>query len=557
MTKRRLPMVEHADTLSLKALRELVTGLVARADRAEIRIEALEADNRKLREGNDQLRIENTRLKVDNQLLRDEIARLKNLPPRPPFRPSGMDQATSDKAVAGSRKPARRRGPKGDTRSATREEVLPARAPPGSRFKGYKDCMVRDLVVRAEVVRYRRGCWVTPEGRTIIAPLPAGIKGGYGASLRRFCLMLHSHGQVTTQRLTTLLNDVGIEISKRQVIRFLTQRLDGFHAEDAAVLHAGLVSAPFVTVDDTGARHANRNFHTTQIGGEHFTAFRTTPSKSRLNFLALLRGNYQDYVLNDAAFTFLETRQVDPALLARLKTCEPRRFANQVPFLEYLAANGIDIFDKDIIRPFAEAGIWGAIRHHGLVGNAVIVSDDAGQFRVGNHALCWVHAERLLHKLMPATPGQVKHVETLRELVWHFYKALKAFQRRPDPRAARGLQARFDRIFSLRTGYGDLDKLLFRLGRRKAELLRVLEQPETPLHTNASERDLRGLVIKRKISGGTVSRNGRQARDSMLGLMKTCQKLGLSFWHYLGDRLGIGDEDHLVAPLASMVAARA
>ncbi|TAT71032.1 transposase, partial [Rhizobium ruizarguesonis] len=165
--------------------------------------------------------------------------------------------------------------------------------------------------------------------------------------------MLHSHGQVTTQRLTTLLNDVGIEISKRQVIRFLTERLDGFHAEDAAVLHAGLVSAPFVTVDDTGARHANRNFHTTQIGGEHFTAFRTTPSKSRLNFLALLRGNYQDYVLNDAAFTFLETRQVDPALLARLKTCEPRRFANQVPFLEYLAANGIDIFDKDIIRPFA------------------------------------------------------------------------------------------------------------------------------------------------------------------------------------------------------------
>ncbi|MGR9299373.1 IS66 family transposase (plasmid) [Rhizobium leguminosarum] len=556
MTKRRLPMVEHADTLSLKALRELVTGLVARADRAEIRIEKLEADNRKLREENDLLRVENTRLKVDNQLLRDEIARLKNLPPRPPFRPSGMDQATSDKTVAGSRKPARRRGPKGDKGSVTREEVLPANAPPGSRFKGYKDCVVRDLVVRAEVVRYRRECWVAPDGRTIVAPLPAGIKGGYGASLRRFCLMLHSHGQVTTQRLTTLLNDVGVEISKRQVIRFLTERLDGFHAEDAAVLHAGLVSAPFVTVDDTGARHANRNFHTTQIGGEHFTAFRTAPSKSRLNFLALLRGNYQDYVLNDAAFTFLEDRQVDPALLARLKTRQPRRFANQVPFLEYLAANGIDIFDKEIIRPFAEAGIWGAIRHHGLVGNAVIVSDDAGQFRVGTHALCWVHAERLLHKLMPATTGQVRHVETLRDLIWRFYKALKAYQRRPDPRAAPSLQARFDRIFSLRTGYGDLDKLLFRLRRRKAELLRVLERPETPLHTNASERDLRGFVIKRKISGGTVSRNGRQARDSMLGLMKTCQKLGLSFWHYLGDRLGISDEDHAVAPLASLVAAR-
>ncbi|MBU1316284.1 MAG: transposase [Alphaproteobacteria bacterium] len=556
MTKRRLPMAEHADTLSLKALRELVTGLVERADRADARIEKLEAENQRLRAENDQLRIENTRLKVDNQLLRDEIARLKNLPPRPPFRPSGMEKATGDKTIIGKETATRPRGPKNDTKRVTREEVLPVSVPRGSRFKGYKDCFVRDLVLRVEVVRYRRECWVTPDGDTITAQLPAGIRGGFGPNLRRFCLMLNAHGQVTTQRLTTLLNDVGLEISKRQVIRFLTERLDGFHAEDAAVLHAGLVSAPFVTVDDTGARHANRNFHTTHIGGEYFTAFRTAPAKSRLNFLALLRGNYQDYVLNDAAFALLEDRQVDPVLLARLKRSGPQRFSNQVPFLEYLAAHGIDIFDKDLIRPFAEAGIWGAIRHHGLVGNAVIVSDDAGQFRVGTHALCWVHAERLLHKLMPATPGQVKQVETLRDLIWHFYKALKAYRRSPDPRAVHGFQARFDRIFSIRTGYADLDKLLFRLRRRKPELLRVLERPEIPLHTNASERDLRGFVIKRKISGGTVSRNGRQARDSMLGLMKTCQKLGLSFWHYLGDRLGISTSHPAIPPLATMIVAR-
>ncbi|TAY70648.1 hypothetical protein ELH83_35540, partial [Rhizobium leguminosarum] len=48
------------------------------------------------------------------------------------------------------------------------------------------------------------------------------------------------------------------------------------------------------------------------------------------------------------------------------------------------------------------------------------------------------------------------------------------------------------------------------------------------------------LRDKRKISGGTMSQDGRVARDVMLGLMKTCQKLGLSFYHYLGDRLGIG-----------------
>jgi hypothetical protein len=318
-----------------------------------------------------------------------------------------------------------------------------------------------------------------------------------------------------------------------------------------------LVSSDYVTVDDTGARHFHNPCYATQIGGPNFTVFRTTPSKSRLNFLSLLRGNYQDYVLNDAAFDYLDQRYgTDPAIVAGLRTRTPQHFCNEVPFLHYLANKGIDIFDTEKIRPLAEAGIWGAIRHHGLIGNAIIVSDDAGQFRVGTHALCWVHSERLLQKLMPTTPGQVKQVETIRDLIWRFYKALKAYRQKPDARLAAGLEARFDRIFAIRTGYDDLDKLLLRLSRRKAELLRMLDRPEIPLNTNASENDLRSFVIKRKISGGTMSRDGRIARDTLLGLMKTCQKLGLSFWHYLGDRLEIGSPEP-IPPLATLIAARA
>ncbi len=67
----------------------------------------------------------------------------------------------------------------------------------------------------------------------------------------------------------------------------------------------------------------------------------------------------------------------------------------------------------------------------------------------------------------------------------------------------------------------------------------MLERPEIPLNTNASENDIRAFVTKRKISGGTVSENGRQARDAMLGLAKTCMKLKIPFFDYLGARLGI------------------
>jgi Transposase IS66 family len=80
---------------------------------------------------------------------------------------------------------------------------------------------------------------------------------------------------------------------------------------------------------------------------------------------------------------------------------------------------------------------------------------------------------------------------------------------------------------------------LIRLLGRKDELLRVLDRPDIPLHTNASGNDIRAFVTKRKISGGTVSESGRQARDAMLGLAKTCKKLKIPFFDDLGARLGI------------------
>jgi hypothetical protein len=263
-----------------------------------------------------------------------------------------------------------------------------------------------------------------------IAPLPDGIRGGFGPGLRRFCLAMHAEGQVTTERLTSILNGIGVAISKSQVVRMLTTDLDRFAAEDHAVLHAGLVSAPFITVDDTGARHARRDGVTTQIGSDRFTVFRTGWSKSRLNFLSLLRAGHEDYVINDAAIGYMRTRMIDPALIAKLDVGPQKVFSSQTAWLEHLAMLSIDIFDKTLLRALSEGAIWGAIRHHGLMSTAVVVSDGAGQFRIANHALCWIHAERLIHKLMPATSKQARAVETVRDLVWcsHGECRVKGFQ---------------------------------------------------------------------------------------------------------------------------------
>ena len=116
----------------------------------------------------------------------------------------------------------------------------------------------------------------------------------------------------------------------------------------------------------------------------------------------------------------------------------------------------------------------------------------------------------------------------------------KEYKLAPSPQQAQVLRARFDRIFKRSaTGYVMLDRLLRRLFRHKDALLRVLDRPEIPLNTNASENDIRAFVTKRKISGGTMSDKGRDARDIMLGLAKTCMKLKLSFYDFLGSRLGL------------------
>jgi hypothetical protein len=513
------------------------------------------------------LRVENeklsgalTTLKAEHQVVKDELARLKKLPPRPPHKPSGMDQAkdrggsggSGNKGAAGE-KSRHRRGSQLDKLTIGATVVVRAKAPAGSRHKGYEEIVVQDLSLSPQVTRYRRERWQTPQGETIIADLDPGIIAGYGPNLHRLVLALHFSGQVTCERIVALLNGMGVVISKRQVVRLLTVKLETFRAEDEAVLKAGLGGA-YVTVDDTGARHAGKSGYTTQIGSDRFTVFRTGPSKSRQAFLSRLCGGTALYMINDAALGYMKDRQLPQTAIDKLADHPERMFSRPADWERHLQALGLlDLkVAPDPVQIASEGALWGAIRHQGLLPDTVIVSDDAGQFRVGIHALCWVHAERLVHKLVPANDKQRNAIAIAKRMIWWFYDCLKEYKLAPSPQQAEVLRARFDRIFKRGgTGYVMLDRLLRRLFRNKDALLRVLDRPEIPLNTNASENDIRAFVTKRKISGGTVSDKGRDARDIMLGLAKTCMKLKISFYEFIGSRLGLAGIP--IPPLAELI----
>ena len=259
------------------------------------------------------------KLRVEHQAVKDELARLKKLPPRPPQKPSGMDKATDRpdsqaNAPKGGRS-TQRRGSNLDKLTVTQTIEVKVDAPAGSRHKGYEEIVVQDLVLNPLVTRYRRERWETPDGKTLTAPLDPGIVGGYGPHLHRVVLMLHYQCHVTIEKILALLNGVGVVISKRQVGRLLTVKLETFRAEDAEVLKAGLSSASFVTVDDTGARHQGKSGVTTQIGSDTFTVFRTGPSKSRLAFLRNLLGGAASYVVNEAALVYMRACNLSLALI--------------------------------------------------------------------------------------------------------------------------------------------------------------------------------------------------------------------------------------------------
>jgi hypothetical protein len=472
---------------------------------------------------------------------RDEIARLKGLKGRPSIKPSGMEDATKPKP-GGKRAKQRGRG-KVTPRVTPETKVLRVAAPQGSKFRGYEPYQVQDLVLTARVVRYRRERWLTPEGETMVAPLPSGIRGHFGPELRRFVLMQHHQGQVTVERLVMQLQAIGVSISKRQVMRLLIDGQDEFLDETRAVLRAGLETADWITVDDTGARHRGANAVCTQIGNDNFAWFGTTGSKSRLNFLELLRAGHTDYVINDAALDYMRDHALAGSLVQRLATHAQRQFADEQAWMGHLDQVGIAGLQvtPDPVRVATEGALWGAVNAHGFLCEAVVVSDDAGQFNVGQHALCWIHAERLVHKLETFTDQQRFAQQHIRGLIWWLYADLKAYRLEPTRRRRSELRVRFGRIFQRHTGFVTLDRLLQRLHANKDELLMVLDHPEIPLHTNGSENDIRCQVTKRHVSGGTHSDIGRDCRDAFLGLAKTCAKLGIAFWDYLGSRLAIPD----------------
>jgi regulator of replication initiation timing len=354
----------------------------------------LQGQNKELLAQNAALLEQVHQLREEVQALRDEVARLKKQKPKPTIRPSKLNE--KEKQRQKRRKAKKKRPRQFDEIKVVKAENVPE----GSRFKGYDDFFVQELVIKSVTTRFRKEKWLTPEGDLIIAELKnESNMPHFGPTLCSFVLYQYYHAQVTEPLILEQLREWGVQISSGQLHRLITEGKEKFHQEKDEILRVGLKLSSHVHADDTGARHQGKNGYCTHIGNQWFAWFESTDSKSRINFLDLLRAGGTDYVLSGEALEYMAAQKLPKEQIDKLSCEEERSFPDKATWQAFLKHRGITA-DRHV-RIATEGALLGAVLRSEINPELVIVSDDAGQFNVLLHALCPQRSVRLIGLCSP------------------------------------------------------------------------------------------------------------------------------------------------------------
>lgn len=500
---------------------------------------------------------------AENQRLRDENARLKGEQGQPKIKPH--KPRSSRKDVSSEKE---RRQPKAWSKSRKtedipidREQVLEVDGdtlPPDAEFKGYEDVVVQDVIFRPDNVLFRKEKFYSAsEEKTYLAPLPQGYSGQFGPGIKALTLVFYYGAQMSEPKIVQLWHHVGVQISDGQVSNLLIKDQEAFHAEKDAVYEAGLASSPWQHLDTTGTRVDGDNWHGHIVCNPLYTAYLTTPSKDRQTVIDVLRNHRpRRFLINAEALGYLETLG-----LSAKRRQQMRHLPRDVPLdeatlqawrEEHLPGLGPQqrqwILDATAVAAYHAELEFPVVR--------LLVSDDAPQFKgvTEDLALCWVQEGRHYKKLTPVITHHQTRLDDFLKRFWAFYDELRTYRQQPTAEERARLDAKFDELFSTVTGYAALDERIAKTKTKKEALLMVLDHPEIPLHNNPAELGARTRVRKGDISFGPRTEEGRQAWDTFHTLAATAKKLGVSFYHYIHDRVSGANQ---MPTLASSIEAQA
>ena len=155
------------------------------------------------------------------------------------------------------------------------------------------------------------------------------------------------------------------------------------------------------------------------VHNEFFAFFTSTESKSRLNFLEILRSPHTDYVINPTAVAYWRRQKLPEAMVDQLRQ-GPRRFADPAAWQAQLRR--LEITGPRHVRIASEGALLGSLIAHGVSPKLVVLSDGAGQYDVLAHAACWLHAERPLARMIPYSEEHRAAIAKVRGQIWELYQ---------------------------------------------------------------------------------------------------------------------------------------
>jgi hypothetical protein len=483
---------------------------------------------------------------AENQRLRDELNRLKGEQGTPAIKANTPQPPPKDHSSEQERRKPKTwsKGRKTDRIAIDREQVGqvdPTRLPPDAVFKGYEDVVVQDVIFRTDNVLFHKEKFYSPsQHQTYLASLPQGYRGQFGPGLKSLALVLYFGAQMSEPKVAELLRGVGVQISAGQVSNLLIKDQAAFHGEKGALYQAGLASSPWQHLDDTSTRVNGQNGYCHIVCNPLYTAYFTTAAKDRRTIIDVLTNHRpRRFLINAEALGFMEACGLSAVRRQQVEQLPAGTLMDmatmQALLEEYLPGLGPQqrkwSWDATAVAAYHADVEWPMVR--------LLVCDDAPQFTLvtAELALCWVHEGRHYKKLIPYIPRHRALVEDFVQRFWTYYDQLLAYRERPTPEEAARLAGEFETLFSTVTGYGALDERIAKTRTKKGCLLMGLTHPEIPLHNNPAELGARARVRKRDVSFGPRTHEGATAWDTFMTLAETATKLGVSFYHYIQDRV--------------------
>lgn len=483
---------------------------------------------------------------AENQRLRDEINRLKGEQGRPTIKSNQPQPPSTDHSSEQERRKPKgwSKGRKMDHISIDREQVVqvdPDCLPPDAQCKGYEEVVVQDVVFRTDnVLFHKEKFYSSSQHQTYLASLPQGYNGQFGPGIKSLALVFYYGAQMSEPKVAELLRSVGVQISDGQVSNFLIKDHAVFHAEKAALYQTGLASSPWQHLDDTSTRVNGQNGYCHIVCNPLYTAYFTTATKDRLTVLDVLTNHRpRRFVVNAEALDILEACGLSAVRRRQVAQLPGETIMEDATMQALLEAHlpGVGPQQRRWILDATAVAAYHADLEFPVV--RLLVCDDAPQFTLVTEdlALCWVHEGRHYKKLLPYIPRHRALVEDFVQRFWTYYDQLLAYRERPTSAEAVRLEGEFEALFATITGYEALDERIAKTGAKKGCLLMVLTHPEIPLHNTPAELGARARVRKRDVSFGPRTREGATAWDTFMTLAETATKLGVSFYHYIHDRV--------------------